>query len=304
MKHNYFSLACLMLLFVFLAPIQLFATHQKAGEIIYIHISGNKYKARIITYTNTKQTPTSQPPDRDKLEIFWGDGQSDTINRVNGPNGMGDTIDTFTKKNIYEGVHTYQGPGSYILSFVDQNRNDDVDNMVNSVQQAFYVQTKLVINFGTTGNNSPILLQPPIDQGTFNQLYIHNPNANDPDGDSLSYEITDCRGLGGSVCQGYYLPQGQPAFQHSVISINAVTGDFIWKTPEFNSQKMSGEYLFNFAIIIREWRRLSNGNLINIGYVTRDFQVEIENSTDQPPQILAHDTCVEAGSTLLLDLWQ
>lgn len=289
-------------LLYFLVPAPVFATHQKAGEITYTHLSGNTYKARIITYTNTKQTPQSQPPDRDKLEIFWGDGENDTINRVNGPNGLGDTIAPYIKKNIYEGIHTYQGPGSYILYFVDQNRNDDVDNMVNSVQQAFYVQTKLVINYGTPANNSPVLLQPPIDHGTFGKLFIHNPNAYDPDGDSLSYEITDCRGLGGAICQGYYLPQGSPYFPNSTISINTVTGDFTWDTPEYNSQKFSGVFLFNFAFIIREWRRLSNGSLINIGYVTRDFQVEIEPSNNNPPVILANDTCVEAGSTLLFNV--
>ena len=123
------------LLMLILSPALLFATHNKAGEITYEHISGNTYKVRIFTYTNTRQTPQSQPPDRDKLEIFWGDGQRDTISRVNGPNGNGDTIAPFTKKNIYEGIHTYQGAGTYILNFVDQNRNDDVDNMANSVQQ-------------------------------------------------------------------------------------------------------------------------------------------------------------------------
>ncbi len=287
---------------ILLSSSNLFATHNKAGEITYSHISGNTYKVSIFTYTNTKQTPQSQPPDRDKLEIFWGDGESDTIPRVNGPNGFGDTIAPFTKKNIYEGIHTYQGAGTYVLYFIDQNRNDDVDNMANSVQQAFFVQSKLVINNGTTGNNSPILLQPPIDHGTFGQIFIHNPNAYDPDGDSLSYEITDCRGLGGSICQGYYLPEGAPDFPNSSIIVNAVTGDFIWDSPEYNSQRLSGEFLFNYAIIIREWRKLSNGNVINIGYVTRDFQVEIASSTNNPPQIFAHDTCVEAGSTLIFNV--
>ena len=299
--YKHFNL--LLLLAIMACPTALFATHNKAGEITYVHISGNTYKVRIYTYSNIKQTPQSQPPDRDKLEIFWGDGQSDTINRVNGPNGFGDTIAPFTKKNIYEGLHTYQGPGTYFLYFEDQNRNDDVDNISNSVQQAFYVQSKLVINYATPGNNSPILLQPPIDHGTFGQLFIHNPNAYDPDGDSLSYEISNCRGLGGAVCQGYYLPQGPPFFPNSSISINTISGDFIWDTPEYNSQKLSGNFLFNYAIIIREWRRLPNGNQINIGYVTRDFQVEIESSNNHPPSILANDTCVEAGTDLLFDVF-
>ena len=39
-------------------------------------------------------------------------------------------------------------------------------------------------------NNSPILLQPPIDFACVGQPFLHNPNANDLDGDSLSYEFT------------------------------------------------------------------------------------------------------------------
>ena len=68
------------LLFLFLLLIslsQVFATHNRAGEITYKHLYGNTYKITLLTYTYSPS-----PADRPELEVFWGDGTSDTLPRV------------------------------------------------------------------------------------------------------------------------------------------------------------------------------------------------------------------------------
>lgn len=262
------------LLFAFGAS---FATHNRAGEITYEQISQYYYKVTITTYTKT-----SSPADRPELEIFWGDGTSDTIPRASFQDNFGGAGSDI-RRNIYYGYHTYPGPSVYKLYFEDPNRNGGVINIPNSINVPFYVETMLII-FPTLGfNNSPVLLQPPIDEGVVGQVFIHNANAYDPDGDSLSYELIFCKGAGGLNIPGYTYPTASTSF-----TLDAITGDLVWDSPV-----TCGE--FNVAFLIKEWR-----NGFNIGYVERDMQINIlcnNPNNNAPPQITSlDDTCVVAGS--------
>ena len=67
----------LFIIFFVFSIIQLFATHNRAGQIVYRHISGYTYEVTIWTYTYS----LSQA-DRDSLEIHWGDGTSKWLDRV------------------------------------------------------------------------------------------------------------------------------------------------------------------------------------------------------------------------------
>ena len=255
-----------------------YATHNRAGEITYRHISGLKYEVTITTYTKESSTAA----DRDKLEILWGDGNNSELPR---DNGSGQTVGPDIKINIYKGTHDYPGPGRYILSMLDPNRNGGIQNMAGSVNIPFYIESELIISPFEVGryNNSPVLLNPPIDNACVNRLYIHNPGATDPDGDSLSYEIINVRKAPGTVADGYYIPAN--------VSIDAITGDLIWNMPA-----IIGE--FNFAILIKEWRRKNNGSQV-IGTVVRDLQVTVGPCNNFPPVIAPmKDTCIEAGTFL------
>ncbi len=265
-----------------------FATHNRAGEITYHHVSGYEYEVTITTYTKI-----SAPADRPDLEIFWGDGQSDTILRTN---GSGTTIAPDIRKNEYLHSHTYQGPGNYIISVVDQNRNAGVLNMSNSVNVPFYVQSLLTILPVSAPNNSPVLSVAPIDNGAVGQLFIHNPGAIDPDGDSLSYELIKCLTYLNNtvqICPGYVYPDPASTFATNSFSIDTYTGDIIWDSPT-----TVGE--FNIAMKIIEWRRIPGFvGVFNVGYVIRDLQVTIIPSSNHAPVIAnVNDTCVEAGSPL------
>src|SRR5215831_13590986 len=71
-------------LFTFLFSIvaySAFATHNRAGEILYQHLSGFTYQITIVTYTKE----SSVSADRDSLPIVWGDNTADTLPRTNGP---------------------------------------------------------------------------------------------------------------------------------------------------------------------------------------------------------------------------
>lgn len=259
----------------FLLTTKIFATHNRAGEITFNQISLLQYKIKIVTYTKT-----TSPADRPALEINWGDGTKDSLVRISKVT-VGSVADDVSR-NYYEGVHTYPGPSTYIVFFEDPNRNGGVANIPGSVNIPFYVESKLIINPQLGFNNSPILLQPPIDNGAIGKLFIHNPNAYDPDGDSLSYELIVCKGAGGLNVPNYSFPVASNSF-----SLNTVNGDLIWDAPT-----SVGE--FNIAFLIKEWR-----NGFNIGYVERDMQITIVASNNNPPQINApSDLCVVAGTLI------
>ncbi len=280
---------CLLFAFFGLYSIVAFATHNRAGEITYRRIfdannpNAFKYEATVTTYT---RLPANQIPDRCELEIVWGDGSRDTILRVNGnPSGscphQGEQVAGDIKKNVYIGTHTYAGASCFIISVTDPNRNASVINIPNSTNVAFYIESQLCINpFLGFNNTSPVLLNPPIDNACTCKKFVHNPGAFDSDGDSLSYELIDCKDAGGAPIFGYTLPPN--------VTINSNTGDMIWNCPS-----PVGE--FNFAILIKEWRQ---GSLI--GFVERDLQVTVAAGCLNDPPVIANlkDTCVVAGSSL------
>jgi gliding motility-associated-like protein len=253
-----------------------FATHNRAGEITYRHLGGLEYEATITTYTKA-----DSPADRPNLEINWGDGVLDTIPRVN---GQGETVALNIKRNIYVGRHTYPAASIYTLSFEDPNRNGGVVNIPNSINIPFYVSTLLVINPFLGVNNSVQLLNAPIDEACAGQIFMHNPAAYDPDGDSISYRLVQCLGEGGLPIPGFNQPIATNA-----LSLDPFTGDLVWNTPPLNGV---GEY--NIAFVIEEWR-----NGIRIGMVTRDMQINVVPCNNQPPVITAlQNICIDAGTIL------
>ncbi|MCH2046600.1 MAG: hypothetical protein MK212_20960, partial [Saprospiraceae bacterium] len=79
------------------------ATHNRAGEIVYEQIGPLTIRAKIITYT--KISGASAQADRDELELEWGDGSSDIVPRTAIIPLLPDI-----QQNEYVFEHTYPGP--------------------------------------------------------------------------------------------------------------------------------------------------------------------------------------------------
>jgi gliding motility-associated-like protein len=260
------------------------ATHNRAGDISVEQIGPLTVRATITTYTKA----TSRAADRDSLTLDWGDGTKLTISRSNGPNKKGEVIGNDTRKNLYIATHTYPGRATYKLSMTDPNRNGGVLNVnpPGSDNVAFHLTTTYsFLNPQFQGNNStPILLQPPIDFATVGQVFIHNPNAYDVDGDSLSYKLAvPFQDVNTPVPNYSYPDQIKPGPKNQ-FSMNPVTGDVVWNTPQ-----VPGEY--NVAFIIVEYRRG-----VAIDTVLRDMQIYVRDYKNTPPIIKTVDEmCVIAG---------
>ena len=250
------------------------ATHQRAAEITYSWLGGNAYEFTLTCYT---YSPSPAGWQRDSLLVVWGDGSEEYIPRV----VLQDLGDDYTL-NVYKKIHNYSTSGIYVISMEDANRNYGVINVPNSVMVPMHIETELVINPFLGYNNSVQLLNAPVDKGCVGELYLHNPSAYDPDGDSLSYKLVTCKGQDGIEIAGYTLPEASHSF-----GIDPFTGELRWDVP-----LMPGEY--NVAIMVEEWR-----HGVKIGSVVRDMQILILNCDNNLPQIQCEDTyCLVAGERL------
>ncbi len=251
------------------------ATHNRAGEVTYKQLSALTYEVTITTFTYALSLA-----DRPRLEVSWGDNTTSFAERkekISLPN--------YYNRNTYVVQHTYPGPGVYKIVVQDPNRNLGIVNIPNSVNVVFSIQTILTVNPAMGLNQTPILLNPPYDKAAKGYIFIHNPGAFDPDGDSLSYKLTVCTREDGKPIENYTYPPASNIFY-----VDSISGDLVWDTPVD-----TGAY--NVAMEIQEWR---NGK--KIGVVVRDMQIEVFNTTNNPPvNDTLKDYCIEAGETL--DFW-
>ena len=260
--------------FLFCLAFSAKATHQRAAEITYTWLGGNAYEFTLTCYT---YTPSPAGLQRDSLMVQWGDGSEEYIPRVVLQN-LGDDYTL----NVYKKIHNYSTSGTYIISMEDANRNYGVINLPNSVMVPMHIETELVINPFLGYNNSVQLLNAPVDKGCVGKLYLHNPSAYDPDGDSLSYKLVTCKGVDGQEIPGYTFPQASQSFE-----IDPVTGELRWENP-----MLQGEY--NVAFMVEEWR-----HGVKIGSVIRDMQILISACSNNLPEIQCDEQyCLVAGQQL------
>ncbi|NQY08891.1 MAG: gliding motility-associated C-terminal domain-containing protein [Flavobacteriales bacterium] len=269
----------LILSIFFTVIVESYGTHNRAGEITYTGISVLEYEVKIVIYTKYVASSSSNVI-RNDMPISWGDGTSENIQRTDSV-----MVEAEVRKTTYVGRHTYKGPGTYVMSVIDPNRNEGVINMTYSKEVPFYIETMLKIHAFLGANVSCELLNPPLEHAAQGEIFIHNPGAFDPDGDSLSYKLIPCKGSQGLDIATYTYPSAHPTGGNNKISVNPYTGDLTWDSPQ-----EIGEY--NVAMLIEEWR-----DGILVGTITRDMQIFVEESDNDPPIIdPVDDQCVVAGT--------
>ena len=296
-------------LFLASLPVSVWATHIRAGEITL-----RRTDCTSLTYivTINMYTDTGSPIRFGDGELRYGDGSPVHITQER-PNtfppqlNLPDAVGFVT----YSIEHTFPGPGRYIITYIEANRNEGVLNIANSVNTTFFIQTEIIIDPFLGCSNTPVLLVPPIDKACTGVAFFHNPGAFDPDGDSLSYEFVVPKMNKNSDVIAYLDPNtktfydriglnygtaneagnGQPIFE-----IDPVTGTITWDAPG-----APGEYNIAFKII--EWRKIA-GTWVQQGYVIRDMQIIVDDCDNQRPELeVPPDLCVVAGETIEFDVF-
>ncbi|MGL5934706.1 MAG: hypothetical protein ACRCZI_03680, partial [Cetobacterium sp.] len=275
MKMRPFLFRCFLFfcLWILISPQISWASHNLAGQITARFLSPNRYELLLTTYTD----PAPQQVDRcaATFELWNASGvkiaEIEDIPRENGnldPNQpncgvqaahTGVEVYQTVKENIYRTTYTFPGPGRYLVRYFDATRRSDIQNISNSGNVNFYVETEVFITNPLIGSNSsPVLLNRPLDEACLGKLWTHNPGGFDPDGDSLVYSLVPSQeydsGLGPFnpvPAPGYQFPDNA-TFGSSTLTMNSQTGFMIWDSPQ-----QVGVY--NIAYQIAEYR---NGVLL------------------------------------------
>lgn len=248
-------------------------------------VSGYTWRFSLVVYTNIEAINQSNNQlDLQYASIYVNGVWVDSVQRAN-RTVVGDFDQTYKNEFYFE--YTFSGPRVYVVSFREENRNNNIKNIAGGASDPypFHIETYILASsLSANSNSTPELFVPPLDKAAENIKFVHNAGAFDSDGDSLSYKlITPKQGINKDV-PSYSFMDG--------LSINPVTGDVVWDKP-------TEEGLYNIAILIEEWR-----DGVRIGYVLRDMQIEVEPTENKPPVIyIPEDTCILANSIFSDSVW-
>ena len=272
-----------------------FATHIRAGEITARRISATSltYEIKLTAYFDEINGPDASKAQNDVDFYIGSDLVADVLRVDRFPIGNN------TTQNVYITTYTFPSPGKFRISFEEDKRNNNVLNIGPPPTQSlnFYVSTTLEINANFGMNQTPVLLNAPIDLAAVGQRYIHNPGAFDADGDSLAYRLfIPQRGTsnGGGLNLQYKDPnlveppgKTESGASPSTFRMDPITGDLVWDSPTVKG-------FYNVAFIVEEWR---DGVLI--GQIVRDMQIIVDDArNDRPALDPLPDICVEAGTLI------
>jgi hypothetical protein len=242
-----------ILALLLLMPFCVFADHYFGGYINYTHVSGFTYSVEVITYADHDINDS----DRDSVLMKWGDGEEEWFLRSN---GNGSNIYPGVRKNIYEGIHTYQNVGNYQVVFQDIYRMFDVNNMTPGKSGTSVLYFDAIIAVADTLsyciNTSAKTLYDPYMWVKTGDSFQMNLTHYDEEGDSLSFKLINPKALNSSSVLGYTTPGG--------VSLDEQTGFFSWDNPTWG--------IYIFAYEIAEYR-----DGVQIGHSVVDFPIFVNN---------------------------
>ena len=252
----------LLLSLLSLVTSALYASHLRGGVITFERVSctSNSIKITLTVYTNTSSAV-----------VFGGDGQLDlgdgsdlvpvpvvaAIPRPDLGLNIGVAVYTYT--------HTFLTHGTYLISYIEPNRNGGIVNMTNSFETQFCLKSTLVIGAACVNSPGPVLapvFKAPLGSQFSVSLGSYAPGINE----FLTYEKIEPARERNLPVLNYEFP--------STFQVNRLNGLVTWDT---DVQDSPGEYAF--AVKISKFILL-NDEFIFMGNVIVDFQVILEELTD------------------------
>ncbi len=274
----------LLLIIPFLVPILCEATHLKGGYIRVERLSPNGYTYRITLhiFTSAASNVSVGGPNS---SLDPGDGTSLSI-----PSIIPTPVDEFSGQVIYSTEYSYQAPGVYTISFREPNRNMGVINLPGSVQIAFYIETRIVVDDGSPAFATPEFLTTPILLTALGGEYSYGITAVDRQGYTLVFDTGIPRSPS-SLADVYTLPENYHVNRYSGL----VTWDKLYK-----GVPTVGEYLFNVRVFQFDGDKM-------MSFTTLEFTILVLDEPEElaldytPPLDANHRVVLEAGTTQNLE---
>ncbi len=192
------------------------ATHSRAGEITAKRIGNtNSYDVTYTGYFDISSEGRGAAEAQTYVDMFFfstGSNGRVASKRVDRIVPLLKDIGNNTTINVYTTRYTFPSAGAWTISVTIDNRNDAILNLSPPPTNLlnFYVHTNIIINSFIGFNQTPVLLNAPIDIAAVGQRFIHNPGAFDADGDSIAYHLytpqKNVTGTGLGINLGYKNP--------------------------------------------------------------------------------------------------
>ncbi len=241
------------------------ASHLRGGYITVEQVNSSSLTCRItiVVYTNSLSAVSlgSSFSDGKNFILDFGDGTNTTVPETYsfpqpdfGPN-IG--IASFTV------MHTYAGPGSYLVNYQEPGRNAGILNAEYSFNTNFYTETFVVLDVGFP-YNTPHSLISPILFGLSGQEYSSSMAQFDVHDNQLVYQLTTPKSDHNVYLSNYRIPEN--------FSIDPISGLISWDS-KFNGLPAVGEFAFAVSTY-----QIRDGKLV--GYMVRDFQIIVEDKVD------------------------
>ncbi len=315
-----------ILFFCFLS-FQMLATHSAGMELTYECLGNNNYEftMKLIRFCGGVNVPdeyylnvSSESCGLTETAILTKIGVGEDITPVcvgattncQDPNSPLPGYEQY----IFKGVVTLDAPCEDWRAVVcDHSRNSDISTLVSPGSSSLCVYA-LVNNKNVGCNNSAQFLNNPNAFVCLNNNLCFNNTVIDPDGDVLTYELTEplkCQISGGCYSNNY--TDFNDLIPVDFNSSNLSAEDPFIFAPPIDFDPVSGNFCINpsgiektvVAMKVKEYR----GGVL-ISEVIRDIQVVVFNCSNQVPQISgfngssssATDTTTEVGNTISFDV--
>ncbi len=224
---------------------KMFSQDIKGGYIKTKWLTGTNYNVEIKLFCDA-----SKNINRPTISVIFGDVSNGSVPLVGSV-----TINSVTIKT-YSINHTYNGPGTYYLTFEDTFRVASIKNILVSDTQHLIISSLVKVNQFGLGNTPPSITNYPIYLGVNGTKVYYDPMLTpDPDGDSLSFSLLNC------LVPNYYIPNGVTLNGNGLLSF---------------SKDSVGLYAFTYKIT--EWRKDFDGNYFVIGTSQIDFVMDITSN--------------------------
>lgn len=238
----------------FLATIISEATHLRAGQITLKQVSGLTYTVTLKIFTNTSSAIRFGDG-----ELNFGDGSSPFITPT-----LDNSFTLYPQIGVvnYSTNHTFPSLGTYVISYVEPNLDAGIINILNSVENRFYIEAKVTLIAGKDCS-SPEFLTDQFFEHPVGKSYAFSNQAFDKNDYRLTYELVIPLGPGK---EAFTFPEA--------ISINYYNGLVEWDT-KFKGALLTGEYLF--AVRVIQYDNFGK----EVGYVMRSFQILLKDVSSE-----------------------
>lgn len=256
------------------------ATHLMGGEITYECIGPNRYRIRVKLYRDCSGIALENPITLRYSSTQCNVNASISLNRIsvrdvtptcpggqsrcggNGPYGW--------EEHVYEGILQFPaGCSDWTLWYTNCCRNSSITT--GPADDYFTIYTNLN-NTVAPCNNSPVFNNPPTAIACLGQRTCLNPGITDPDGDSLVFSLTYCRGSSPTGSVNY---SGGFSGTNPLPTVGGTTVDPRSGTVCFTPSQLA---IGVICIRVEEYR-----NGVKIGEYLRDMQVRVISCTNQLP---------------------